>query len=94
MTKHTTEFWQQVIDEWKESGLSQHDYCKQRNISLSQFHYHRLKDLGTSSKFTRIEINQVPCEETVPENFTIIFPNGAKLEIGQLSMSDLKELLS
>ena len=35
--------WQQHIDEWLPSGLSQQDYCSRHGISLASFGYWRRK---------------------------------------------------
>lgn len=35
--------WQQHIDEWQRSGLSQQDYCRSHGISLASFGYWRRK---------------------------------------------------
>jgi len=35
--------WQQHIDEWQRSGLSQQDYCRNYGIALATFGYWRRK---------------------------------------------------
>ena len=33
--------WRALLGEWKESGLSQREFCRRRGISFSAFHYWR-----------------------------------------------------
>jgi hypothetical protein len=35
--------WRQHIEEWRNSGLSQQAFCRDRNLSYHQFHYWRKK---------------------------------------------------
>jgi hypothetical protein len=35
--------WRQHIEDWRSSGLSQHAFCRDRNLSFNQFHYWRKK---------------------------------------------------
>ena len=43
------DFWQQHITYWRQSRLSQKEYCKQNDISFSSFGYWRTR-LNRSSK--------------------------------------------
>jgi hypothetical protein len=35
--------WRQHIEDWRNSGLSQQAFCRDRNLSFNQFHYWRKK---------------------------------------------------
>ena len=44
------EEWLTVIQEWKKSGLSQSKFCREKQIKLSTFIYHRKKtEIGQKS---------------------------------------------
>ena len=34
----TQQHWQSIIDDWKQTNLSQTAYCQQRNINIQQFY--------------------------------------------------------
>lgn len=36
-------YWQEHIQAWRQSGLSQANFCKARSLALSTFHYWRRK---------------------------------------------------
>jgi len=93
METHSKEFWIKAINDWKASGLSQSMFCRERGLSLKRFYYFLAKERKKSSRFSRVEF-ETPAESEDQSGFVITFPNGAKLEIGALTMADLKELLS
>lgn len=43
-------YWQQHIDVWQRSGLTQKAYCERENLSLAQFGYWRRRLAGKSPK--------------------------------------------
>lgn len=52
------EEWQSRIVEWKESGLSQVEYCKQNDLKISKFLYWRKKfsEKPTDPSFVQVPI--------------------------------------
>jgi hypothetical protein len=44
------EQWQEVISQWRESGQTQKDFCRTRDIKLSTLHYwmKRVKKTSTA----------------------------------------------
>lgn len=65
--------WRTHIDQWRISGLTQTEYCKQKQISRDRFTYWKIKFKKQNSS---IEFVQLP----VPARIT---PVGLKLNIGQ-----------
>lgn len=73
--------WQALVEEHERSGLSQKEFCKEKNVVLSQFVYYRLKfsrkklaqDLKPTASFTPIKIQK---ENISAGEIKVIFPNG------------------
>jgi hypothetical protein len=85
------ENWEQILREWKASGKSITTFCRDQQIPIHQFHYHRAKEPKISN-FSRIVVDASPALEG--NSFTFSFPNGTKLHLETLSVGALKELLS
>ena len=92
--KARREKWQVIIEEQEASGLSQTEFCKERNLSSAQLGYYRgiLKPkpaIGIGS-FTPLTVKQPSLSKDVrvllPNGFQCIFPC-------DLSMSAIKELM-
>jgi len=49
-------FWQQHLQNWKSSGLSQAKYCRQHELSLKSFVYWKRKDKGLSTAVCLVEV--------------------------------------
>lgn len=75
------ERWQAIIEEQEKSGVSQSEYCKQNNLTLSQFTYYRgivrapqRPTTSTLNAFKPIKINNT--DQPVSSNIRILLPNG------------------
>lgn len=44
ITVGRTEYWSQFLQEWRDSGCSQKEFCQQKGISYSTFQYWRRKE--------------------------------------------------
>ena len=89
MLEHSTQatratYWRKQIEAWHASNLSQHDFCKRRSLSYSQFQYWRRKLRQTSaagdgairrSGFVAVQPQRM--EETA--ELTVVLPNGVEL---------------
>ena len=71
--------WQQHIDEWQRSGLSQQDYCRSHGISLASFGYWRRK----------LKRN----ESAKPRFYPLVVSTGRDAEITSHENSELRVLL-
>ena len=67
-------FWRAHIEQWAETGLSQKEYCRQKNLRPNRFTYWKIK---FSKKNQPMELVQVP----LPIHH--LRPAGLKLNIGQ-----------
>ncbi len=54
----TADRWEEILQEWKESGESKISFCRKNKISLSTFSYHvkRKKNKESVSGFTRLPV--------------------------------------
>lgn len=82
-TKQTQLYWQQHINQWHKSGLSQAKYCRQHGLKTNRFSYHKLKFKAkpaqtSSSGFIKIPVAQVAVKETLAP-LTLHFTNGLSL---------------
>jgi hypothetical protein len=77
--------WENHIDQWKKSGLSQAAYCREHRLDESQLSYYKRKFAGTlvpskpsikSSGFVSVQVT--PDAQPV-ERPTLHFANGAHL---------------
>ena len=50
--------WAKRLKEWNESGLSQKNFCNDRRISYSTFHYWRKKLNSKTEQFVELKLNQ------------------------------------
>ncbi len=73
--------WQSLIEEQEKSGLSQAEFCKQRNITIAQFGYYRgllkTKDQSKLRKpevFSPIEIKKQ--DPKLSNEIKVVLPNG------------------
>ena len=57
--------WQRIITKWRESGLSQKQFCQENGINVSTFYFYK-KKLKKISPF--VELSPV---KLVPENISI-----------------------
>ena len=59
--------WRALLGEWKESGLSQREFCRRRGISFSKFHYWRHKmtrGAGESRPMVRVADSAAVAEKS------------------------------
>lgn len=83
--------WQQHIDNWLESQLSQKDFCQKHNLILATFGYWRTK-LKQKPKTTKkfIPVNTAKQTGTVK----IFLPSGIHLEVPAYALADILPLVS
>lgn len=91
MSTHSlTEKWQQRVQSWRDSGLSQSTWCKQHNLRPNQFWYWRKKfdeaslPVATTthkedkpSAFVQaIPVSQAEVASTAPSSLSVTLPSG------------------
>ena len=89
-----SERWQNHIEAWKNSGLSQADYCRQHGINANTFSgRYRLYKLQPSSPASLIPVQIVPSKSTTTP-IVLRHTKGHRLEIpSTLSAQWIAELL-
>ena len=73
MTKEErVEYWELVMSEYEESGLTKKDYCDANGINISTFHYwqNRLDELNNADKSERFVELKVPSDAPKTMSFT------------------------
>lgn len=61
-----TQHWQSIIQQWRDSGLTQTQFCAQQNIKLGTFHYwlkkQRLENTpeSTPASFIPVTVSSKP----------------------------------
>lgn len=80
------EYWTSHIKEWKKSGLSQIDYCKQNNLSRHRFTYWKCKGDKKSKSMTFIPVLHKPSPTLPIINSTaqlkVLIGDQYRIEIG------------
>ena len=83
---HAEKFWLDHIKHWQDSGLSQTDYCKERDLKPHNLSYHKRKQernqpntqLTTPTSTGFLQVN-VPPVAVLPEPLTLHFTSGLQL---------------
>jgi len=72
--------WQQHINQWRDSGLSQAQYCQQHHLKESAFSYHKYKGAKQASLTPTKQSTflQMPLSQVLPaqEPLTLHLANG------------------
>ena len=91
------EYWSEIFNRYKASGISQQLFCKQNGLSSYQFQYHWQKHkraLKPESQFESIVITPASVSVVAPENraitLSIHLPNQIRCDIA----TDLKNISS
>lgn len=83
--------WQEHIQLWQSSGLTQMAYCRQHSLVYHQFGYwsRKLNPIQEStSGFTRIQ------PPSVSQDLTVLLPNGIELRgVNDANLSVVSQLL-
>jgi len=82
-------FWQQHITQWKNSNLSQSEYCKQHNLKSHSFSYHKCKQIE-KIKAESVVLIKPSAFIKLPVPQVITYPKPLTLHLhGGLSLSGL-----
>ena len=78
--------WVQLNEEWESSGLSQVNFCKQKDINLAHFTYQRSKILKKRiykkpAEFTSVKLTSPALFSGMSPEVLIEFPDQIKLHI-------------
>jgi hypothetical protein len=89
-----TTFWQKHISQWRDSTLTQSEYCRQHGLRSDNFSYHKCKPLKeTASQKPKGFIQVQLPESAAQEPLTLYFSNGSRLTgITETNISLVKQL--
>lgn len=83
--------WQQHIDNWLQSQLSQKDFCQKYNLTLASFGYWRTR----LKQKPNIDKKFIPVNTPKPTATVKIFlPGGVRLEVPAYTLADILPLVS
>ena len=83
-------YWQQHFTDWRQSGLSQRDYCKQHELTFSSFGYWR-KLLKTNESASG---KLIPVSVSRPPLVNVYLPSGVRIETPLHGLAELLPLLA
>jgi len=86
-----SKYWEAQVSAWKDSGLSQAQYCRQNDLPLSRFYGWKAK--LEPKNFVSVKITEEPEQQFISnrvDKMTIQLPNGIELHIpSNLSIESL-----
>lgn len=83
------QYWQQHIEAWRQSALSQRDYCKRQEISFSGFSYWRRRLNGLAKDQSKL----LPIKVSRSATLTVILPSGIRLELPAHALEEILPVL-
>ncbi|WP_320173989.1 IS66 family insertion sequence element accessory protein TnpA [Maridesulfovibrio sp.] len=100
--KNKQRFWKKHIEAWRNSGVSQAEYCREHSLSYKSFGYHKRR-VGASAKPQKV----IPIPETAMraeeesrtcKPISLCVPRGFRIEIEpgfcQLTLKELLEVVA
>jgi hypothetical protein len=90
------EFWEEQIQFWQESGLSQSEYCKRHDIRTSQWYYwrRRCRDIETDFALVPLKLPSDSRPSHKVPMLRVITPNGFTIELdGDAPGSSFRQLI-
>lgn len=79
-----------LVIEWRESGLSQQQFCKSRDLTLGKFSYWVAQSKPKSDSGF-IALN--PDKPTRPEQVEIHYPNGVVVKVASIDLTVISGLI-
>ena len=78
------------IQSWKESGVSQHQYCLSNNLRFNTFYYWLKKNRSMNSPLNDgfIPIRDKGDSSNIASNVEIQYPNGVRLLVPSMDISE------
>ena len=79
--KRTTEEMRQLVEDYKQSGMTRRQYCEQQGIAVTALAYHYTQARKRSSVPGLVKV-LVKAPMTEPNGFTLVLGNGRRIESG------------
>jgi hypothetical protein len=95
--QHKRRIWQEHIERWQHSGLSQVAYCREYELKPHQFTYWKNRIVGTDTglSFVPLRFSQNLPMAVAASTFNLFTPNGYRIEVGTgFDPLTLKQLIS
>ncbi len=95
---HLSEYWQEQITAWEQSGQSQRSFCEQRELNYHRFGYWRRKFLEQGQAGTVKErhafVPVQPLQADTVAGLSLTLPNGVVIRgIAQHNLPVVRQLL-
>ena len=95
-SKERLAFWTNHIKSWKESKLTQAEYCRQNNLQKQLFSKWKTKMIGKEEKGSErfVEISVGPTYNAIPDSIELVIRDTYKINIrSNFNPEALKKLL-
>ena len=82
-SKHLSQYWQEQISAWEQSGQTQKSFCAQHDLNYHRFGYWRRKYLERDSVNVQQGNGFVPVRHSVDgvsAGLTLMLPNGIRIQ--------------
>ena len=79
--KRTTEEMRQLVEDYKQSGMTRRQYCEQHKIAVTALAYHYTQARKRSSVPGLVKV-LMKAPMTEPNGFTLVLGNGRRIESG------------
>jgi hypothetical protein len=93
--KDKRKFWEDHIQTWRQSGLTQAGYCRQNNLKNHQWWYWRKRishPSNTDVTFVPLRFSPSKISRSV---ISVVTPNGYRIEIDEdYDFSNLRQLIT
>lgn len=77
--RRSAEEIEQLLEQYRNSGLTQFEYCRQAGIALSTLSRHLRRQSGTEQRLIRVKM-EPPAEPA--RGFALVLGNGRRIESG------------
>lgn len=77
--RRSAEEIEQLLEQYRTSGLTQNEYCRQAGIALSTLSRHLRRHEGTGQRLIRVRVGSAPEPD---RGFVLVLSNGRRIESG------------
>jgi len=82
---------EQLLEQYRTSGLTQIEYCRQAGVALSTLGRHLRRQNGTGQRLIRVRMGSAPEPD---RGFVLVLGNGRRIETGwRFSDAELARLI-
>lgn len=82
--RRSREQWQQLLDEQRRSGLTQRQFCRSKDISVSSFQNWKRKLTQTGHDDAWLEVGQIPLGTASGWDIELELGNGVMLRLRRI----------